>query len=111
MVEEIAIPGSVWDDFLSPDVSNMESELGLRDLRATPFYRRRGKGGSHIYVDVPNVVAVELGEYLYDRADTLLGQSIDDPYDPFEKASRATYRRAMQLGETLQLVALAGPDA
>jgi hypothetical protein len=93
----LTIPERVWDDYLNPDVSSMESELGLRALRAEPFYRKRGKGGVRVYDDVLERIALELAEYLHDRSDTLLGQSIADPYDPFEKADRATQRRAMKL--------------
>lgn len=98
----VVVPESVWDDFLSPDVSQMEQELGLRDRRATPFFRKRGKGGTRTYHHVPHHIVVELARYLHDRGDTLLAQGITDPDDPFEKANRDAYRRAIKLAAELR---------
>lgn len=85
----IAIPGAVWEDFLSPDASTMESELGL----PTPTRRRVGaRGRQWLYADVDQRVALDLAEYLADRGGMLLDQGVSDPYDPFEKSMRATYR-------------------
>jgi hypothetical protein len=94
----VAIPERVWDDFLSPSVSSMESELGLTPLRAEPFTRKRGKGAQCVYHNVSAEIRADLGRYLYDRGDLLLGQGVRDPYDPFEKAERDMLRRAMKLG-------------
>lgn len=98
----VTIPESVWDDFLSPDVSQMEGELGLTELRADPFYRRRGKGGQRVYENVLRADALEIAGYLYDRGDLLLGQGISDPDDEFEKASRDCYRRAIKLADEIR---------
>jgi hypothetical protein len=96
-IPTIAVAESVWDDFLSPDASSMETELGLAECRAVPFYRKAGKGGRRVYRNVPQTIALELAEYLEGRGGTLLAQGVQDPYDEFEKASRATYRRAIKL--------------
>lgn len=107
----LVIPESVWDDFLSPDVSQMEAELGLRDRRADPFFRKRGKGGQRVYEDVPVEVALELARYLYGRGDTLLAQGIDCPDDPMEKAMRDMLRRAVKLAEQIRREARDGSQA
>lgn len=103
----VEIPGSVWLDFLDPACSGMEEELGLLPLRAAPFVKRRGKGSTYFYRNVPHEIVLELSEYLYDRGDTLLGQGIVDPYDPMEKAMRDMLRRAVRIGEQLRGVASA----
>lgn len=99
---KVIVPASVWQDFLDPAATGMESELGLRERRATPFFRKRGKGGTYVYEDVSPEVAIELAGYLNDRGDTLLGQSIDDPYDSWEKSMRDMLRRAVKLSEQIR---------
>jgi hypothetical protein len=94
----VVIPESVWDDFLSPDCSGMEAELGLTELRADPFYRRRGTGGQRVYENVLRADALELAEYLYDRGDMLLGQD----YSTDDASTRDAYRRAVKLAEQIR---------
>lgn len=94
----ITIPERVWNDYLSPDVSTMQAELGL----PVPTYRKVGRGGRYLYVGVPEHKARELAEYLFDRADGMLMQGIVDPYDRFEKAQRDTDRAAMKVAETIR---------
>lgn len=96
-LDTISIPGRVWDDFLNSDVSEMEHDLGLPKSSRV----RRGRGFRAIYRNVPLGVAEELSGYLRDRGDTLLGQSISDPYDPFEKSARDTYRAAIKSADEI----------
>lgn len=95
---DVSIPGRVWDDFLNPDVSEMQRDLGL----SLPIRQKAGKGFRVIYHALPLDVAAELAEYLHDRGDMLLGQSIADSYDPWEKASRDTYRAAIKAAAAIR---------
>jgi hypothetical protein len=104
---DIRVASSVWLDFLDPYASGMQAELGLPE----PTFRRIGNGGQYSYAAVPVDTALELAEYLYDRADTLLGQGISDPYDRFEKAARATLRSAIGLSQRIQAEVLAARQA
>jgi hypothetical protein len=85
---DVGVPGRVWEDFLDPMTSGMQAELGLPE----PEIKKAGKGRRFVYRDVPITVALDLAGYLAARGDTLLGQGIDDPYDPEEKAARDTLR-------------------
>ena len=69
----IKLPGSVWDDYLDPQTTNMEAELGL----APPRISKVGFGHRMTYEGVSPEIALELAEYLEDRAGVLIGQ--DDP--------------------------------
>ncbi len=95
---DVRIPGRVWYDFLDPSATDMQAELALPE----PEHKRAGKGSSFIYRDVPQAVALDLAEYLYDRGDMLLGQGICDPYDPFEKAARDTLRAGIKAAESIR---------
>lgn len=66
----IRIPGRVWYDSLDPKASGMETELGLPD----PRVQKKGRGETFIYEDVDPEVALEVAEYLGDRAATLGAQ-------------------------------------
>lgn len=90
---EVRVPGSVWDDFLTPLATEMQAELGL----PRPRFVKRGKGSTAIYADVPVDVARELAEYLISRGELLLSNS-DPEYDGLE---RGMYRRAIKTGELI----------
>lgn len=98
----IKVPGRVWDDFLDPLISGMQAELGLPQ----PKRVNAGKGWRAVYENVPTEVARELADYLYDRGDTLLGQGVSDPDDPFEKAGRDTYRAAIVVSGKIREAAI-----
>jgi hypothetical protein len=97
-VVTVSMPGRVWDDFLNPDVSTMQAELGLPE----PQRVKIGKGLQVVYYDVPRPVAMEVADYLWSRGDMLIGQSISDPYDPMEKAARDTLRAACKTAEKIR---------
>jgi hypothetical protein len=90
VIDIIDIPGRVWEDYLDPAASGMQADLGLPN----PEVLRRGKGWTARYRDIDPAVAGELADYLDDRGNLLLGQGVDDPYDPVEKADRAMHRAA-----------------
>lgn len=93
----VRIPGRVFDDYLDEKASGMAAALGLPE----PGRRKAGKGWSYWYV-VSAAVAEELGRYLAGRAETLLGQGITDPYDPFEKRERDVHRAALRVAEQIR---------
>lgn len=95
----ISIPGRVWEDFLDPMCSGMQAELQLPEPRRV----RAGKGSRYVYDAVPKETALHLAGYLHDRGDTLLGQGISDPYDPFEKADRDMLRAAVKTAATIRM--------
>jgi hypothetical protein len=92
-LRKIVVPARVWDDYLDPDTTTMQRELGLS---STPVYRRRGRGGQYTYRDVSREVAGELAGYLEDRAGTLLCQSYEDP------AERRPHHRALRLARDIR---------
>lgn len=104
---KVAVPGRVWEDFLDPLCSGMQAELGLPQ----PKRVTAGKGWRAVYEAVPTEVARELADYLYERGDLLLGQSVDDPYDPMEKAMRDTYRAAVKASGKIREAAIKADGA
>jgi hypothetical protein len=88
----IRVPGVVFDDYLDPNATGMEAELGLGPRR----YRRVGAGRQVLY-DVPGSVALDLAGYLHDRAETLRGQ--DDV--------GSTHRRALDLAAEIRATVFA----
>jgi hypothetical protein len=99
----IKIPGNVWYDYLDPQATGMQAELGLPRAKS----RQVGKGWQAVYRDVDEAVVRELAKYLEDRAGTLLSQGWP-PYEADEQRERNTHRRAIRLAE--QLRRQAGPD-
>lgn len=86
---DLTIPGRVWGDCLDPAATDMQAALGL----PAPTHRRRGRGWSAIYLNVPTDAARELAEYMRDRADTL---GPDDPENSsLYSAMRQTAKRIM----------------
>lgn len=90
----VTMPRTVWDDFLDPLASGMQSELEL----PAPRHRALGRGGQVIYDDVPIDIARELGDYLRSRAELLLSNS--DP--EFEARERGMYRRAISVADAIE---------
>jgi hypothetical protein len=90
----VSIPGRVYYDALDPRATDMEKDLGL----PTPSSQKRGKGITVTYEDVPRLVARSLGQYLYDRGDTLLGNT-DDP------DGREVCRACIKAGEKILALA------
>lgn len=64
----VTLPGRVWEDYLDPLASGMQADIGL----PAPTWRKVGKGTQAIYSDVTCAQALELVEYLRDRAEMLL---------------------------------------
>lgn len=96
MTMEVQIPGRVDSDYLDPSASDMAAALGLGE----PCVVRRGRGHSCVYTVTPEQ-AEELARHLASRAHMLLGQSMCDPYDPFEKAERNTHRSALKTADNI----------
>lgn len=94
---DITFPGSVYEDALDPGTSGMAKEIGLPE----PKVIRRGRGYTCVYEGITEDQAREAADYVYSRADTLLGQGIDDPYDAEEKRLRNTYRAAMKAADVI----------
>lgn len=89
---EIRVPGRVWDDYLDPNCSTMQVELGLDAVPQR--WRKVGKGSQLIYSDVPLDIARELADYLNDRGRSLLGDE--------EPETRGVHRRAMLLAAAIR---------
>lgn len=81
---DIRVPGSVWNDYLDPSATTMQAELEL----PKPVWKKSGSHQSAIYTGVPPAVARELADYLFDRADSLLGN-----IDTWDRESAARERR------------------
>jgi hypothetical protein len=93
----VAVSAAIWDDFLNPDVTTMEAEvLGTGSRRP-----QTDRYGRTVYDGLTPEQVTELGEYLTDRAEMLLGQGVQDPDDSMEKRERSMMRRAARLGTTL----------
>lgn len=71
---DVAVPGAVYADYLDPNCSTMELELGLPPTTS----RKRGRGWQFHYAGVPINRAEALADYLHDRAEVLLGQLDQD---------------------------------
>lgn len=83
---QVGIPGRVWDDYLDPNCTSMESEIGLTDFHTV----KRGKGCTVVYTCAVDQ-AIELGQYLVDRGWTLLGQ------DEYGEVHRAAIRAGQKI--------------
>lgn len=70
---EVRIPGRVWEDALDPMATGMQAELELPE----PRRQKKGRGWTAVYDQVPAHVALELAEYLVDRAATLGNQDVE----------------------------------
>lgn len=77
----------VWDDYLDPSTSSMESELGLPQ----PQHRK-----GVVTYEAPPRVAMELAGYLGDRGGTLLGQSGEDA------SNRRAHREAVKIANAIE---------
>jgi hypothetical protein len=95
----IRIPQSVYYDALDPDASGMAAEIGLPD----PEYVRIGKGASYLYKGVTIEQALDVAEYIGDRASMLLGQGYRGmSEDPEEVRVRGCYRAAIKAAEKIR---------
>jgi hypothetical protein len=92
----ITVPGAVWLDALDPLASDMQGDLGLPE----PTTRKKGYGRQYVYERVPWDVALELADYLIDRASMLLRQ------EP-ESQERAVHYAAIKAGDRMRAVVAA----
>jgi hypothetical protein len=95
----ISVPGSVYYDALDPLCSGMAAEIGL----PTPTTQKRGKGTSFVYAGISFEQAEEVADYIGGRGESLLGDPVDDRYDPCEKATRDCYRAAVKAAAKIRV--------
>jgi hypothetical protein len=96
---EIRIPGRVWYDALDPMASGMEAAIGLPQPQAM----KKGRGETFVYRDVSPKQAVEVADYLQDRATTLGSQW------GLEPAERELYYTMHSVGHRIRRAAGRAP--
>lgn len=86
----ITMPDAVWEEYLNPDSTAIQAELGLPE----PRIRRVGRGFQDIYEGVDSEVANSLADYLESRALMLLNQ--------YDDGHRHTHRAAIKVARRIR---------